>query len=299
MGRIFYLIRETIANIWVNRMSVAIGVATTAFTIACFGVFCLLYLNLKNLAGSLQDEIQIIVYLEQGASKAMASGVRRHLEGEHAVASLAFVSEEGAVKDFHQQFPEESSLLDGMGKNPLPASFMVTLAKELRSSELVEELAERVRDVPGVGSVRYSRDWIDALGLFVSYLEIGALVIGLILAMATVTIIANTIRLSFYARKEEIEILRLIGATGSFIAVPYVVEGGFLGVFGGGLSLALLKIGFEVFRFELDASRWFQGLDSVIVFFPLQISILLVLMGLLLGSASSLLSVYSLLRFRG
>jgi len=76
------------------------------------------------------------------------------------------------------------------------------------------------------------------------------------------------------------------------------VEGAFLGVVGGGLSLALLKGGFEVFRFELDASGWFQGLDSVIAFFPLQISILLVVTGFLLGSASSLLSVYGLLRSR-
>lgn len=298
MRRILYLVRETIANIWANRMSVAIGVVTTAFTIACFGVFFLLYWNVKNLARSLQDEIQVMVYLKPDTSKVMVSGVRRYLEGEHAVASVAFISEQEAVKDFHQQFPEESSLLDGMGDTPLPASFVVTLAPGFQSSELVEGLAERVREVPGVEFVRYSRDWIDTLGLFVSYLEIGALVIGLILAVATVTIIANTIRLSFYARKKEIEILRLIGATGSFIAVPYVVEGAFLGVVGGGLSLALLKGGFEVFRFELDASGWFQGLDSVIVFFPLQISILLVVTGFLLGSASSLLSVYGLLRSR-
>jgi len=87
-------------------MSVAIGVVTTAFTIACFGVFFLLYLNLKNLAGSLQDEIQVMVYLEPDTSKVMVSGIRRYLEGEHAVASLAFISEQEAVKDFHQHFSE-------------------------------------------------------------------------------------------------------------------------------------------------------------------------------------------------
>jgi len=296
MRRMGYLIGEALRSILLNRVGMVIGVVTTAFTIASFGVFALLYLNVKHFAGSLQEDIQLIIYLKEDVSAKATGTLRRRLERDKAVATLSYISQAQALEDFHRQFPQESSLLDGMGENPLPPSFVVTLTPEFQSSEAIERLASRVTDLPGVEYIRYSQEWIDTLSILVSYVELIALVIGIILGMATVTIIANTIRLSFYARKEEIEILRLIGATGSFIAIPYIIEGGLLGAMGGFISLLLLSGGFEYFRLELEASGWFQGLDSVLAFFPLPTAGLLVLAGLVLGCASSVLSVYGLIR---
>ena len=296
--RPLYLLREAMNNLLVNRGNVLIGIVTTAFTLVCFGVFVLLYLNLKNVTGTLQSDIEVIVYLDPGASEQVVSLVQRRLETEPAAVTSTFVSKEQALREFSEQFPEESLLLEGMDANPLPASVVVNLSPRFLDTESLSAFAERVKQLPGVTHVAYSQDWVDTLTLVVSYFELGAVVIGMILAMATVTIIANTIRLSLHTRKEEIEILRLIGATGVFIAIPYVIEGTILGAMGGGLSLALLKGVFEFFRLELNASGWFVGVEHMLPIFPRQVSFLLVMTGMLLGCGSSVLSVFGLMKAR-
>ena len=296
--RLLYLLREAMNNLRVNRGNVLIGIVTTAFTLVCFGVFVLLYLNLKNVTGTLQSDIEVIVYLDPGASEQVVSLVQKRLDTEPAAVTLTFVSKEQALREFSEQFPEESLLLEGMDANPLPASVVVNLSPRFLDTESLSAFAERVKQLPGVTHVAYSQDWVDTLTLVVSYFELGAVVIGMILAMATVTIIANTIRLSLHNRKEEIEILRLIGATGVFIAIPYVIEGTILGAMGGGLSLALLKGVFEFFRLELNASGWFVGVEHILPIFPRQVSFLLVMTGMLLGCGSSVLSVFGLMKAR-
>lgn len=296
--RPLYLLQEAMTNLRVNRGNVLIGIVTTAFTLVCFGVFLLLYLNLKNVSGTLQSDIEVIVYLDPGASEQVVSLVQKRLETEPAAVTLTFVPKEQALREFSEQFPEESLLLEGMDANPLPASVVVKLSPRFLDTESLSAFAERVKQLPGVTHVAYSQDWVDTLTLVVSYFELGAVVIGMILAMATVTIIANTIRLSLHTRKEEIEILRLIGATGVFIAIPYVIEGTILGAVGGGLSLALLKGVFEFFRLELNASGWFVGVEHILPVFPRQVSFLLVMIGMLLGCGSSVLSVFGLMKAR-
>ena len=296
--RPLYLLREAITNLRANRGNVMIGIVTTAFTLVCFGIFLLLYLNIKNLTGTLQSDIEVIVYLDPEASEQVVSLVQKRLRTEPAAVALTFVSKEQALREFSEQFPDESLLLEGMEGNPLPASLVVNLSPRFLDTESLGAFAERVKQLPGVTHVAYSQDWVDTLALVVSYFELGAVVIGTILAVATVTIIANTIRLSLHTRKEEIEILRLIGATGAFIAIPYVIEGMILGAVGGGLSLALLKGVFEFFRLELNASGWFVGMEHILPVFPRQVSFLLVMTGLLLGCGSSVLSVFGLMKVR-
>ena len=296
--RPLYLLREAMTNLYANRGNVMIGIVTTAFTLVCFGVFLLLYLNIKNLTGTLQSDIEVIVYLDPEASEQVVSLVQKRLRTEPAAVALTFVSKEQALREFSEQFPDESLLLEGMEGNPLPASLVVNLSPRFLDTESLGAFAERVKQLPGVTHVAYSQDWVDTLALVVSYFELGAVVIGTILAVATVTIIANTIRLSLHTRKEEIEILRLIGATGVFIAIPYVIEGMILGAVGGGLSLALLKGVFEFFRLELNASGWFVGMEHILPVFPRQVSFLLVMTGLVLGCGSSVLSVFGLMKVR-
>ena len=296
--RPLYLLREAMTNLFVNRGSVMIGIVTTAFTLVCFGLYLLLYVNLKDVTGTLQSDIEVIVYLDPGVSEQVVALVQKRLQTEPAAIALTFVSKEQALREFSKQFPEESLLLDGMEGNPLPASVVVSLSPRFLDTESLSAFAERVRRLPGVTHVSYSQDWIDTLALVVSYFELGAVMIGMILAVATVTIIMNTVRLSLHTRKEEIEILRLIGATGIFIAIPYVIEGTILGAAGGGLSLALLKGMFEFFRLELEASGWFGGVEHMLPVFPRRVSLLLVMTGMLLGCGSSVLSVFGLMKTR-
>lgn len=299
MRQLAYLVREAVTNIRINRTTTLIAVATTAFTLACFGVFLLLYLNLRGIASSLQGEIKVIVYLDDRLTASEVSDLRRRLEIEQEAASLAYVSREQALADFREQFPSEHHLLEGLGANPLPASFVVSLAPTFRSSEAVKRWAERIRALPGVVQVQYSREWIDNLATMLGYIELAAAAVGTLLSIASVTIIASTIRLTLYARRDEIEILRLIGATGAFIKVPYLLEGAALGALGGALALGLLKSGFEFFTIHLGAPSRLLGVASGFAFFPPRVSAMMVLAGLLLGCAGSFVSLIEFGRARG
>lgn len=291
MRRLIYFIREALFNIRFNRTSTLIAVGTTGFTLACFGIFLLLYLNLKGMVSSLQEDIQVILYLEEDISTRGVSDLSQRLRKEPEVASLSFISKEAALQEFRKQFPSEKDLLDGLGGNPLPASLVVALAPQFRSPDSIRRWAERQGSVPGIEEVQYSQDWIENLEVIVGYLELAAMGIGALLAAASVTIIASTIRLTVYARRAEIEIMRMVGATGTFVKIPYLLEGAVLGALGGLLSLALLKGCFELFSAHLGASGRLLGLDASFTFFPAQVSALLVLAGLLLGSAGSFVSL--------
>ena len=291
MRTIFYLLREAWANISTNRTTTMVAILTTAFTLACVGIFLLLYVNLRAAAGWLQDDIKIMVYLDDRAAAATVAEVEQQLRSDRAVSALHFVSKEQALGEFKAQFPSDSHLLEGLGQNPLPASFVVTLSPPFRSPVAIKRWAERIGGLAGVAKVDYNQDWIDALSTVIRSIEMVAIGIGLILSAAAVTIIANTIRLTLFARRDEIAILQLIGATKTFIRIPYLLEGAVLGGLGSAISLFMLKALYELFRQQMRTTGRLSGLDQLMMFFPLSICLMLVAVGIVLGCAGSFVSL--------
>jgi cell division transport system permease protein len=291
MRTVFYLLREAWANIWTNRTTTMVAILTTAFTLACVGIFLLLYVNLRAAAGWLQEDIKIMVYLDDQAATTTITQIEQQLQGDRAVAAQQFISKEQALGEFKAQFPSESHLLEGLGQNPLPASFVVTLSPLFRSPDAVKRWAERVGRLAGVAKVDYNQDWIDALSIVIRSIEVVAIGIGVVLSAAAVTIIANTIRLTLFARRDEIAILRLIGATKAFIRIPYLLEGAVLGGLGSAVSLAMLKLLYELFKQQMRMTGRFSGLEQLIMFFPLTICLVVVAVGVGLGCAGSFVSL--------
>jgi cell division transport system permease protein len=291
MRRLLYLCREAWANMRTNRTTTVVAIVTTAFTLACVGIFLLLYVNLRSAAGWLQDDIKIMVYLDDRVTRDGALEFEGKLRADRMVAGALFVSKEQALGEFRAQFPSDSHLLEGLGENPLPASFVVTLAPGFRSPDVVKRWAERVGTMTGVAKVDYNQEWIDTLASIIRYIELAAIGVGALLSAAAVTIIGNTIRLALFARREEIEILRLIGATRAFIRIPYVLEGAVLGACGSALSLGILKLGFELFRQQIRSTGRFSGIENMISFFPLSMCVAFVAVGLGLGFAGSFVSL--------
>ena len=291
MRTFFYLLREAWTNISTNRTTTVVAIFTTAFTLACVGIFLLLYVNLRAAAGWLQEDIKLMVYLNDRAAASTVSDLEQQLRADRAVAALHFISKDQALGEFRAQFPADSHLLEGLGQNPLPASFVVSLTPPYRSPDAIKRWADRIGVLPGVEKVDYNQDWIDALSTVIRSIELVAIGIGLILSAAAVTIIANTIRLTLYARRDEIAILGLIGATKTFIRIPYLVEGAVLGGLGSGCSLFMLKALYELFRHQLQTTGRLRGLEQLTIFFPLSVCLLLVAVGLVLGCAGSFVSL--------
>ena len=291
MKWLWYLFCEGWVNLRMNRTTTVVAILTTAFTLACVGIFLLLYVNLRNAADWLQEDIKVIVYLDDQISTDDAQALEEKLMADRMVAAIRHISKEEALGEFRSEFPSDSYLLEGLGENPLPASFVVTPAPNYRSPDAVQRWAERVLTMAGVVKVDYNQEWIDALAELTRYIELTAIGVGVILSAAAITIIGNTIRLALFARRDEVEILRLIGATRSFIRIPYFLEGAILGACGSALALGMLKLGFELFRRQIAVAGRFQGMEEMVAFFPLSISLMFVAVGMGLGVAGSMVSM--------
>ena len=291
MRRLLYIVREAWANMRTNRTTTIVAILTTAFTLACVGIFLLLYVNLRNAAGWLQEDVKIMVYLDDGISQNGRQRLEHQLKGDRMVSGVLFISKEQALMEFRAQFPADSHLLEGLGENPLPASFVVTLAPNYRSPESMKGWADRVQTMEGVAKVDYNQEWSNVLTELIGYIELVAIGVGMLLSAASVTIIGNTIRLALFTRREEIEILRLIGATRTFIRIPYFLEGAVLGALGSALSLGILKVGFELFCQQMQMTGRFSGIESMLSFFPVSLCLALILAGMGLGLAGSVVSL--------
>lgn len=281
-----------------HRASTLIGIITTAFTLTSFGTFLLLYYNVHNLIGRVQTNIQIIVYPKDAIEPQQLQSLQKTIQADPTIDSLKLISKNDALQDFKKQFPDEAYLLDGLGTSPFPASLVLKLADSIPSTGAISNLVNRLQQNPDVERVRYNRDWIERLTLVITYMEIVALIVGGVLALASITIIANTVQLAFYTRQEEIEILRLIGGTNLFISIPYLIEGAVIGGLGGTMALGLLRGGFEFFKHKTHTLSVIGGFSSVFEFFPFSLSILLISTGILLGCIGTLTSMYGWMRFR-
>jgi cell division transport system permease protein len=296
MTRLRYLLREAVDNIRSNRTTTFVALATTTFTMLAMGVFLLLYLNVREALGSLREEIKVIVYLRDAVSPHDVSRLRSEIGQDPAVAGIEYVSREQALATFRAQFPTEERLLSGLGDNPFPASLVVKVSPAYRSSEQVRELVQQLNAFSETEEVLYSQDWIEKLAVALRYLEALGLGIGTVLAASMVTILANTTRLTLHARRDEIEIMKLIGATTAFIKTPFVLEGALLGGVGALCSLFLLRTLFGLAEAKLALKGTFWGIGHGLVFLPDRVTVAFLLLGIMLGCLGS---VVSLLQLRG
>ncbi len=281
-----------------HRASTMIGIVTTAFTLTSFGTFLLLYHNVHNLIGQVQHNIQIIVYPNDAIEPEKLQDLQQSIQADPAIDSLTLITKKTALKDFKQQFPDEAYLLDGLGDSPFPASLVLDLAERIPTTDAISNLVHRLQQDPNIERVRYNRDWVERLTLVITYMEIGALIVGGVLALASITIIANTVQLAFYTRQEEIEILKLIGGTNLFISIPYLIEGAIIGGLGGGIALGLLRAGFEFFKHKTQMLSVIGGFSSAFEFFPFSLSLLIICGGIVLGCLGTFTSMYGWMRFR-
>ena len=150
MKRLWYFFREAFMSLRTHRASTLIGIITTAFTLTSFGTFLLLYHNVHNLIGQVQHNIQIIVYPNDTIEPHMLQDLKKSIQADVAIDSLTMISKTDALKDFKHQFPDEAYLLNGLGKNPFPASLILKLAETIPSTDAISKLVNRPT-LPGRG----------------------------------------------------------------------------------------------------------------------------------------------------
>jgi len=238
-SEIFYFLRETLQGLGRHKSLSAATLVSNVATFLVFGVILLVTANVRFVAKQLEERKGIVAFIQEGVSQQRADYLKSEIEKLPQVETVTFVSKEEALEEFRKSLGKEE-LLDALGSNPLPASFDVRLRQKQRSVEKIEEVADFIGNLQGIEEVSFGGEWTLSLDRILRTLTILNIIIGSIVGLAVTFIVANTVRLTVLARKDSIEIMKVVGATRNFIRTPFLLEGILHTSFSALLALAIL-----------------------------------------------------------
>jgi cell division transport system permease protein len=284
-----YFFAEAATSLWRSRLMNALSVGTIAVSLFVLGAFLTLASNLNEVVARWSRKVQVTFYLTDGLEAPVRESLVGRLQDDPAVESVEVITRDQALERFRALFRDLQTLPDDLGENPFPASVEATLRPGRESPEEVQRLVAAFEKAPGVEEVQYDLLWIQRLATAIRLVRgVGAL-LGGILVLAGVFTISNVIRLTVYARQDELDIMRLVGATRAYVKGPFVVEGLIQGGLGGLISVGLLWAAFRVLA--RDALAASDLLGRAVVFLPLDVCVFIVLGGMAVGVVGSLLSL--------
>jgi len=222
-----------------------VSVLTISIALVLVGAFGLLVRNMEQILDDFGEDLRVTAFLEKALPLAEQEAVAERVRSVEGVASVTLVSEAEALERFRRSVGG-ADLLEGLEENPLPASLDIALLPASRSAEGLAIVEGALDGLPGVAELAFGQEWMEGYARATTLVRSAAIALGLVLSGAALLIVANTIRLGVYARRDELEILGLVGAGPVFVRVPFLVEGTLQGLAGGALAVLLLYGAFQV-----------------------------------------------------
>ncbi|HVL66084.1 MAG TPA: ABC transporter permease [Vicinamibacterales bacterium] len=284
MRALRYFVSEAAASLWRGRGAAALAVLTIATGLFVLGFFLLVNTNLQQLIDRWSASAELSVYLNDGVTGEQLKDLDTLAERSGLVAERTYVSKAEALERFRSDFPDLAGAAGTLDSNPFPASFEWRVKPDLReASGAIEGLVAAVRHMPGVADVRYDRDWLARLNVVIRGARTAGVVVVVLLALAAGLTVANVVRLAAAARRDEIEIMQLVGAPFAYVRGPFVAEGVLQGGIAAVVALAGLAAAFFAFKARYGAAAA-QALGAdALVFLPPPLIALIVAGGMALG----------------
>ena len=288
-----FFLREAMKNIRLNLLMSITAITTTFICILVLGVALLVSSHVEGVIGSVREDVSVEVFFPPDASQQEIDRVRSAVEGYPEVSSVNYVSKEEALETFKETFADQPEIYEGIDPGVLPASLQVQLENPAAADEVAQRLREDHRFTDD--NLSYPQQTIERLNKVTSYMILGLYGATALFLISSVLLISNAIRLSIFARRKEIEVMKLVGASDSFVRTPFVFEGLVQSLIGAGL--AALTVGWINFLFV----DWSQ---DALPFVPISgdavntllILAVLVVVGVVIGVIGSFLSVTRFLR---
>ena len=267
---------------------------TVSLSVLIFAFFYLIYTNMLGVGNRLSDDLRLIAYLEEEPGPAMQEQLRRKIENFDDVEEIHFISREEAFDRFSEQLGQDSDVLDDIPRDFLPPSIEVVPLKNLRGYNRIKLFSEYLADLPGTEKIQYGQEWVERFYYFTKLITIVVLLSGVLLILTAVFMVAYTIRLTIMGRQAELELLKLVGATNSYIRTPFLIEGILQGFMGSLIGLSALYGLFRWISFHFTG----PGLLSIFQFnfFPPIVTLSLILGSIGLCSIGSFTSIQKFLR---
>jgi cell division transport system permease protein len=283
-----YALDEALTSFWRNRRSTAISIATIAVAFLTLGGFLVALANIEAAAARWAQAAELSIYLRDGIAESTRTAIERDLGANAAVAGVSYVSKDQALERFRADFPELSDVAGSLEANPFPASLEVRLRPDAATADTAQALAGQVGQRDGVADVQFDQRWIARVLALVSGVRLVGLGIGLVLLTGAAFTAAAVVRLSLFARQDELDIMGLVGAPFAFVRGPFIAEGMMQGLTGALVALLLLRLGFGAVRG--GAGDDLAGLlgSGELQFLSLGTALLFVSAGVLVGGIAGL-----------
>ncbi|MCK4234793.1 ABC transporter permease [candidate division WOR-3 bacterium] len=281
-----FILREAFRGLSKNKLMALVTFGVMFFSLFIFGLFLISTVNLFLLIQKAEEKVGISAFLEDELSDNEIESLKRDISSLMGVQEVIFVSKSEAFEKFREDLGEDSDLLEALETNPLPASFDIKLYESFKDPKNLESISRKVDAMPGVEEIKYGEEWVKILDRVVKVLVGIDLILGVIISFSSIFVVANTIKLTVFARRKQIEIMELVGATHRFIISPFLVEGVIEGILAGGFASGLLFGIYNIFAARLG--------DFIQV--TRELFIIVVVFGTLLGYIGSHISVKKFLR---
>ena len=292
-----YFLKRALRNMRQSPVLSLASVATVAVALALLAFFAIAVLNVQQLTASWGENLAIVAYLDNVPDKKVVNSWAKEIENYPEVASVSYVSRKEAFERFRKRLGEDADLVEGLGPDVLPASLEISLADDWRNESALTAVVERLRKDNRFDDLQYGQGWLEKLEAFLLLLRVSGSALGGFLVFAALVIVANTIKLTLYARQDELEAMTMVGGTSLFIKLPYLIEGALQGLMGGLTALGLSFLAFQVIlQKSLGSLLLITGIDTI-HFLPPIWQGLLIVGGGLIGLLGSLFALRKFVRF--
>lgn len=280
--------RRALANMSENRLVHLIGIGTMAIAFLIFDAFLLVFLNINYWIEQQGSSLTMSIYFTGNPDRVAVARVSEELLHYPGVTINEFISKSDAMGNLKRRLGDKAGLLDGLEDNPLPASLEIMLSRG-KMGEFPKQVKARLEMLEAVDEVQYSHEWVEKIQAIMGVVKLIGIIFGGLLFLAALFIIINTIKLAIYSRHDEVEILKLVGATNRFVKAPFLIEGSIQGFLGGVTAIVVLLLGYLVAAIKIDLRIGFASLD--IVFLSPRFILLLLLMSIIVGFLGSMISL--------
>lgn len=291
-SNVTYLVKKGISSVWKNFIMSFASFCILLVSLLQISCAVLLMMNVNIVMGNIEDTNEITIYVEEGATEAQVEHIRAVLEKNSDLTDVKYYSKEEALEDFRNDMEEYSELLDYLEDNPMPETFLVRVTDLSKIRYIVDVIS----DIEGVEQVKAPYDFAGALVNIRNTFTVILVAILSTLIIISVIIVSNTIRTSVFARRNEITIMKYVGATNGFIKIPFFVEGMFIGVLAGaaawGLTWFIYNSIFALFEGDLTVWQMF-GFYGLVPFGDISWIVLAVncVAGAVLGAVGTTISM--------
>jgi cell division transport system permease protein len=291
VGKMAYFVDRAISNIRQNFLLGILTVGTITLALLIIALFLLIFVNLQGVTEDWSKRVQVTAYFDKELSAQEVTAFKAKINTLSGTDRVTYVSREEAVKRFRSRLKGQESLLEGVSAEVLPSSLEISLQRESRNSEAISQYVGMLKKIPGIVEVQYGDEWVRRFTAFMNFLRLLGALLGGFLLLAVVFIVSNTIKLTIYARKDELEVLGLVGATRFFIKAPYLIEGVLHGAAGATLTIIILTACYYGFLHDAGNFLSFNPADLGMSFLPVGYLAGLFLGGVVLGFLGSLTSL--------